>query len=155
MSSALEETRSQVSPVAQAVEAGGGADGGGADGVECVPDADGGHGFGFGGRAGFIEGLGDDGEGAVGADGKAEPVGLADLAETADPEAAGGHGSGLGLGADGVLIAADGGVGDGDADGLRAACGEVGKGDGLKSAGGGDLAGGVRADGVGRGYRAD
>jgi hypothetical protein len=70
----------------QAVHAGSCADGGCADGIEGVPDADGGHGFGFGGRAGLVEGLGDDGEGAVAADGEGEPVGLADLAEAAAPE---------------------------------------------------------------------
>ena len=69
------------------------------------------HGFVVSGRAGFVDGLGDDGEGAAGADRKAEPVALADLAETADPLATGGHGAREGLGADRVLIAADGGVG--------------------------------------------
>jgi len=44
----------------ESVEAGGCADGSSADGVECVPDTDGGHGFQFSGRAGFVEGLGDE-----------------------------------------------------------------------------------------------
>ena len=108
MSSAEEETRSQVSPVARPLRPGAVPTAGCADGVECIPDADGGHGFGFGGRAGFIQGLGDDGEGAIAADRKAEPVGLSDLTEASDPETTCGHGARLGFGADRILIAADG-----------------------------------------------
>ena len=81
----------------QAVDAGSRADGGCADGVKGVPDADGGHGFGFGGRASLVEGLGDDGEDAIAADGEGEPVGLADLAEAAGPQSAGGQGARLSL----------------------------------------------------------
>ena len=61
---------------------------------------------------------GDNSECPVGADRKAEPVALADLAEAAAPEAAGRHGTRRGLGSDGVLIAADGGVGHVDGEGL-------------------------------------
>jgi hypothetical protein len=117
-----------------------------ADGVECIPDTDGGHGSGFGGRAGFVEGLGEDGESALAAHWKAEPVGLADLTETADPLAASRHGAGLGQEADGVLITAGGGVGDGDVEGFGRAGSEVGKGEGGECSGGGDLAGAVGAD---------
>ena len=107
MSSPFVATRSQVSPVGEAIEAGRSADGGCADGIECVPDADGGHGLGVRWRAGFVDGLGDDGEDAIAANREGEPVGLADLAETAAPETACGHGARLSFGADGVVEAGD------------------------------------------------
>ena len=131
----------------EAVYAGGCADGGCAGGVKGVPDADGGHGFGFGGHASGVEGLGDDGEGAVAADGEGEPVSLADLAEEAGPHAAGGQGARRGFEADGVAAAAEGGVGHVDGEGLGAAGGEIGDGDGREGTRGGGLAVEIGADG--------
>ena len=136
MSSPLAATRSQVSPVARPLSPGAAPTAVAPTGSKASQTPMEGMALEFGGRAGFVEGLGDDGEGAVAADGEAEPVGLADLAEAARPQAAGGHGARGGLGADGVLIAAHGGVGDGDGEGLRAAGGQVGDGDGVERAGG-------------------
>ena len=52
---AAERTRSHVSPVAHAIEAGRGTNSGCTHGIECVPDADGGKGLRFRGSAGFIQ----------------------------------------------------------------------------------------------------
>ena len=81
----------------EAVEAGRCANSRCAHGIECVPDADRGHGLGVCRRAGFVEGLGDDGEDAIAANGEGEPVALAHLAEPAAPQPARGHGARLGL----------------------------------------------------------
>ena len=130
----------------QAVEAGSGADGRCAGGIECVPHADGGQGFGVRGRAGFVERLSDDGEDAIAADREGEPIGLADLAEAAAPHSAGGHGARLGYGADGVIESRRLGVGRVTVRVCVLPGGQIGECDGLQRAGRRDLALRIRAD---------